>query len=214
MLTGWLANFELEVSTNSWDADKSCYWATMYIGFDTQLPAGLTAYIVDKTKTKNEDETIVLRKISNKVPMLTPVVIQATVAGKYKLYPLEEAKQPEIPMYLNLLDGTGRDGLTVNQSQAIDGGCLTLGRNSQGKVGFFIYKGTKKIPPYRAYLTVNKVSSSRLLEIPDDEPTAIQSVNREKIINDAWYALDGRKLDGKPTTKGLYLVNGRKVIIK
>ena len=29
-----------------------------------------------------------------------------------------------------------------------------------------------------------------------------------------WYTLDGRKLNGKPTTKGLYIHNGKKVIIK
>ena len=29
-----------------------------------------------------------------------------------------------------------------------------------------------------------------------------------------WYTLDGRKLDGKPTTKGIFIVNGRKVVIK
>ena len=30
----------------------------------------------------------------------------------------------------------------------------------------------------------------------------------------AWYTLDGRKLSGKPTAKGLYIVNGKKVIVK
>ena len=30
----------------------------------------------------------------------------------------------------------------------------------------------------------------------------------------AWYTLDGRKLIGKPTQKGVYIVNGRKVVIK
>ena len=30
----------------------------------------------------------------------------------------------------------------------------------------------------------------------------------------AYYTLDGRKLDGKPTKKGVYIVNGRKVVIK
>ena len=30
----------------------------------------------------------------------------------------------------------------------------------------------------------------------------------------SWYSLDGRKLDGKPTKKGLYINNGRKVVIK
>ena len=29
-----------------------------------------------------------------------------------------------------------------------------------------------------------------------------------------YYTLDGRKLDGKPTKKGVYIVNGRKVVIK
>ena len=29
-----------------------------------------------------------------------------------------------------------------------------------------------------------------------------------------WYSLDGRKLDGEPTKKGQYIVNGRKVVVK
>ena len=29
-----------------------------------------------------------------------------------------------------------------------------------------------------------------------------------------WYTLDGRKLSGKPTVKGIYIKNGKKVIIK
>ena len=32
--------------------------------------------------------------------------------------------------------------------------------------------------------------------------------------NDAWYTLDGRKLSGEPTKKGMYIVNGKKVVIK
>lgn len=31
---------------------------------------------------------------------------------------------------------------------------------------------------------------------------------------DNWYTLDGRKLNGKPTKKGLYMVNNKKVVIK
>ena len=31
---------------------------------------------------------------------------------------------------------------------------------------------------------------------------------------DAWFTLDGRRLSNKPTTKGLYIHNGRKVLIK
>jgi hypothetical protein len=32
--------------------------------------------------------------------------------------------------------------------------------------------------------------------------------------SDAWYTIDGRKLSGKPSVKGVYVNNGRKVIIK
>ena len=31
---------------------------------------------------------------------------------------------------------------------------------------------------------------------------------------DSWYTLDGKKLQGKPTQKGVYIVNGKKIIIK
>jgi hypothetical protein len=35
-----------------------------------------------------------------------------------------------------------------------------------------------------------------------------------RIDNDDWYSLDGRKLDGKPTARGIYINNGKKVVIK
>ena len=30
----------------------------------------------------------------------------------------------------------------------------------------------------------------------------------------SWFTLDGRRLSGKPTTKGIYLSGGRKVVVK
>lgn len=32
--------------------------------------------------------------------------------------------------------------------------------------------------------------------------------------NGQWYTLDGRRLDGKPTVKGLYINNRKAVVIK
>jgi hypothetical protein len=31
---------------------------------------------------------------------------------------------------------------------------------------------------------------------------------------DAWFDMNGRRLKGKPTVKGIYMNNGRKVVIK
>ena len=38
--------------------------------------------------------------------------------------------------------------------------------------------------------------------------------NLHSSLNEGWYTLDGRRLQGKPTQKGVYIQNGKKVIIK
>jgi hypothetical protein len=55
------------------------------------------------------------------------------------------------------------------------------------------------------------------IDFGDDEATGIISVHDSGFTvngSDVWYTLDGRKLDGKPSVKGVYVNNGRKVIIK
>ena len=55
-----------------------------------------------------------------------------------------------------------------------------------------------------------------------DETTGIVEMRNEEgemiNVNDemrnAWFTLDGRKLDGKPTKKGMYIHKGSKVVIK
>jgi hypothetical protein len=39
-------------------------------------------------------------------------------------------------------------------------------------------------------------------------------VNSEKFATATWYDLNGRKLNGMPTKKGVYIMNGRKVVVK
>jgi hypothetical protein len=55
------------------------------------------------------------------------------------------------------------------------------------------------------------------LNFGDDEATGIISVHDSGFTvnaSDAWYTLDGRRLDGQPTAKGLYIHGGKKVIVK
>ena len=207
--------FELDVSEKSTDRAGN-YWATMYIGWDTDLPDALTPYIVDSEKTQNDSPTLVLRKISHKLPALTPVVIRADKAGKYKLYPAKGEPYSEFPMSENLLEGVNKDGKEVYQSDSNDGGCLTLGRNSNGEVGFFIYKGTAKIPAFRAFLTVNKVAGAKALTftIDDDEAAAVQPVGsrQEAGASSSYYNLKGQHV-AQPS-KGVYINNGHVIIKK
>ena len=50
------------------------------------------------------------------------------------------------------------------------------------------------------------------------DETGIDSMHNSECLMlneaDAWYSLDGRKLDGKPSAKGMYIKNGKKVVVK
>lgn len=55
-----------------------------------------------------------------------------------------------------------------------------------------------------------------VLNFGDGETSAIQTISKESAserVLTGWYTLDGRRLSGKPTTKGIFLNNGEKVII-
>ena len=50
----------------------------------------------------------------------------------------------------------------------------------------------------------------------DNETTSLREISNEKLVisNDDYYTLDGRKLQGKPTAKGIYVHGGRKTVVK
>ena len=41
-----------------------------------------------------------------------------------------------------------------------------------------------------------------------------ERAERAEILADAWYSLDGRKLNSQPSAKGIYIKRGKKVVIK
>ena len=76
------------------------------------------------------------------------------------------------------------------------------------------------IPANRGYLVVaasavNAGSAPQLSITIGDDTTGIGSVDCDSVAtdNDEWYTLDGQKLQQAPTRKGLYIKNGKKVVI-
>lgn len=77
--------------------------------------------------------------------------------------------------------------------------------------------GNGNINGFRAYFKLKNVAAAAAytFDMSFDNTTGIQSVSDvRRQMSDAWYTLDGRKLQGQPTTKGVYIVNGKKTIIK
>ena len=104
---------------------------------------------------------------------------------------------------------------------------------AEGK--FFRVKGGSNsyVLPFRAYLQYSGTSGARAVtrggteDLPETmtvrfidavgTPTAIGTLNTrtgEVVFGDAWYSLDGRRIQGQPTKKGIYINNGYKMIIK
>ena len=60
-------------------------------------------------------------------------------------------------------------------------------------------------------------SAPKRLKISRGESTAISEIQNSIAIESKdtyWYSIDGRRLNGKPTAKGIYIVNGKKVVLK
>ena len=108
--------------------------------------------------------------------------------------------------------------------------------NNGVKVGQFVKAGSGAwLRPMRAYLVNNpsgltrSVSARRVMDVSELPETIDLKITdgKGKVIGwaavdtrtgeikaDRWFDLQGRRLNGKPTTKGTYYNNGRKVIIK
>ena len=81
---------------------------------------------------------------------------------------------------------------------------------SENEVAFRQYNG-ETIQGFRAYLPVANVRIAGM-RIVDGDVTRIEGVNAEESHKVDVYDLSGRR--GQRATKGLYIINGKKVIVK
>jgi hypothetical protein len=106
-----------------------------------------------------------------------------------------------------------------------DKSILYLGTNNK----LYYPNAAMTINAFRAYFQLNGITASdvpadaiRLNYDADENTTAIKEHDciatlREREsheLSGVWYSLDGRKLQGKPTQKGVYINNGNVIMIK
>ncbi len=66
----------------------------------------------------------------------------------------------------------------------------------------------------KAVLAIDAVNGAKEMIVIGGDVTGIESVENGTIVNDNYYTIDGKLVKGQPTQKGIYVVNGRKVVIK
>ena len=85
------------------------------------------------------------------------------------------------------------------------------------RLGAFTADDPFTIVPTAGYFKMADQNARIFIEEPDGTTTVIKGINAdgEAIVdNEGWYTLNGVKLQGAPTQKGIYINNGKKVVVK
>lgn len=177
-------------------------YGTMVIPFAAALPTDVKAYnltgVSGTTITTSAAATIAADK---------PVLLEAA-AGDYEF----TATSAAIAATEDALSNGLLNAAYVGAKAAADANNYVL-QNGAAGLGFFKVTGTEAtVKPFRAYLNTG-VSAPEFLAIEGLGITGISEIEKMRNVgNETFFDLQGRKV-AQPA-KGLYIVNGKKVIFK
>jgi uncharacterized protein YjdB len=160
-------------------------WATYVTTNPCRFAEG-DAFVVTAASDK-----VYLHSVTD-VPNNTPVLLKGAGVKTAEVLPTTSAISNE---------------LAISNGSSIDGYVLA---KKSGVVGFYKWAGGS-LTSGKVYLPSSAVSGAREF-IGFDDATAIEAVKTQNVENDQFFNLAGQRV-AQPT-KGLYIVNGKKVVIK
>ncbi len=175
-------------------------WATLVLGYNAVIPEGVEAYAVSNVGA----ESASLVKVEYVIPANEAVLLNGA-AGPYEFKYSASAS----PVESNLLEGTVFDANIAANAYVL---------SAQGEpavVGFYkaklnLEEGTKfKNNAFKAYLPVVSEARFFVFDFGGTE-TAIEGIEAENTADAVVYDLAGRRV--QKAQKGLYIVNGKKVV--
>ena len=152
----------------------------------------------------NGDQAV-LSDRSDAMPSNTPMLVY-NKSNETKVILLIPCAEPDMaitvaPEFQGTLTGTTIAASTEGQTNYA----------FNGKAFVFV-KNAIEVGPNKAWLSVNN-SNARAISIVFDDATKITNTNLTNITNGEWYTIDGRKVNA-PSKKGIYIMNGKKVVVK
>lgn len=158
------------------------------------------------------DGVLKLTPIEGTIPQNTPVIFQYLTGeenGKVFLQVMGDVADAD---YANNGTNGYLSGQFVTTAKAADASIYTLQNKSTHGIGMYKYTG-ENIPGFRAYLPYTAPAGRNALRMVfDDVTTGIEGIEVNDGGKTAIYDLSGRRVSRM--TKGLYIVNGKKVFIK
>ena len=192
-------------------------WATLVLGCNAVIPADVKAYVVSATSATSA----ALTEITGTIPANEAVLLNAA-AGTYEFKYAAEAT----PVAKNLLEGTVFDANVNGEAYVLAAPTveevaqpvgfykaeLTISTNTEndGEEGatddtFEAFKNNA----FKAYLPA-PAASARFLSFDFGTETAIENIEGAEVESAVVYDLSGRRV--QKAQKGLYIVNGKKVV--
>ena len=200
------------------------YFTSLYTDFPMKIVDNMNAYIVESIGTTGAQKGYAqCKKIASQgdvIPAGTPIVLEceSTQSNTNRLLPVANASPA---LANNILKGVFFD--EPKASLEVGGKSVRVFNinpkaTARNPLGFYRYKGTI-IKGNRAFLLIDANTSGAKLDGYDMEEegtvNGIDEVTTTTVETDAnavYYDLQGRRVDHP--VRGIYIVNGKKVIIK
>ena len=176
---------------------KAGTYGTFIAPFDVTIPSGVTASKV----TGHTGNTLTLDDLTGTIPANTPVVVKGTDAIEQTFYGKNTASEDSY-----------EEGLLVGvyTNAAVPVGSYVL--QTQGGVqGFYKVSTALTAVPNRAYLKAGSLDDA-VKAYFFDQTDAVRSLQAEEVAEGTIYNLSGQRV--QKAQKGIYIVNGKKAVIK
>lgn len=172
-------------------------WATLYALVALTIPAGLTGVYTAAV----EGNTLKLTALNGTIPANTPVLIEANAATYNFTIDYNAAAEAQTTGLKGTLETINKPATTI----------YTLQKPADKNIGFYKYNG-QTLQGFRAYgeNLLGTTSTAEGLIIDKGDVTAIENVEINDGKQTVIYDLNGRRVE--KMLKGIYIVNGKKVI--
>ena len=167
--------------------------------------SGAQAYIV----TEKGTGSVRLDEVQT-VPAGTGVLVKAAEGVYYPQTTEDEATGDDVSR--NLLTGTATGSYTVADADNV----YVLSNLSGGEAGLYVADAGVTIAQYKAYLALADGTGAKDGLVFDFTQTGLQTLGKGQQPTDrsAVYNLNGQQVAGRDLPAGIYIVNGKKVVVK
>ena len=195
-----VAEYPNEVSLRFAKNSDGNSYSSIWLPFSVDIPEGVRVYKAHVDKANNQ---LVCGEVKNHLPANNGAIIIGSKETKITLVP---STADVAPLQDNDLKGTN---VTLARNQNVTTFVLN---GSKAEIGFYPYTGAN-IAKYKAYVEVDKELAAQGLRFSFGTATDIENTLTEgEGEAKEYYDLSGRRV-AQPT-KGLYIVNGKKMYIK